>query len=129
MQEELAKKMEELQRMMAAGGMGPAAAPGGMPLGFAPPAAAPGFGPSPMAAPGGLPAPVGWSVALEIPMSGPQGPGKVNVDLAYAPETWMQAPQIVSALLQAGYPVKVWMPKKQGWGGNGGGGGGRGWGG
>jgi hypothetical protein len=61
--------------------------------------------------------------------------GKATVDLCYGPETWAQAPQIVAALVQQGYPVKVWTPKPAFGGGGGfqrkpwGGGGGGGWGG
>jgi hypothetical protein len=132
MQEELAKKMLELQAMMAGAGMQPSN--GMAPAGFAPAAPAgfapAGFAPAPAAMPGGTPAPVGWSVMMEIPVMGQYGPGKATVDLAYPPETWMQAPQIVAGLIQQGYPVKVWTPQKKQWGPKPpfGGGGGNGWG-
>lgn len=96
--------------------------------------AAAGGAPAPAAAGGGgwltpppqhgaLPTPVGWSVVMEIQTQGPNGPGKATVDLCYGPETWGQAPQIVAALVQQGYPVKVWTPKPAFGGGGGGGGG------
>jgi hypothetical protein len=102
-----------------------AAANGG---GEAPPAPPMGGGGwlQPPAAQGALPAPLGWSVVMEIQVQGPRGMGKATVDLCYGPETWQQAPQIVGALLAQGYPVKVWVPKPFGVGGGGGGWGGRG---
>lgn len=132
LKEQLAQMAATLQTLTAAanGNGAPSAAP----------AAAGGGWLTPPPQHGALPAPVGWSVVMEIQTQGPNGPGKATVDLCYGPETWSQAPQIVAALVQQGYPVKVWAPKPFGggggfgarkpWGGGGGFGGGQGaWGG
>lgn len=83
--------------------------------GGAPPAGGAGTGwLTPPAPQGAMPAPAGWSVVMELDVQGPRGQGKATVDLCYGPETWAQAPQIVAALIQQGYPVKVWVPKAAG---------------
>jgi len=125
LQDQLAQKMAELTAMMAGAGMtppngGPAMLPGmapmapmGLPVGLTPPAA-----------PGGIPNPIGWSVAVEVPVQGQQGYGTVSIDMAFSADTWQQAPQIVQAMVMMGYKVYVRMPKPAFGGGGFGGGGG-----
>jgi hypothetical protein len=127
---QLAQMAQQIQALTAAaGGAAPAALPATVPPpGFAAPAPPGGAAwLTPPAPQGAMPAPLGWSVVMEIVVQGPQGQGKATVDLCYGPETWGQAPQIVAALITQGYPVKVWVPKPAG--GFGGGGFKRPWGG
>lgn len=121
MTDDLKRALATVQAALAAQGL--PAAPAAAPAGFVPPApvAAPGGAAwlTPPAPQGAMPTPLGWSVVMEIVVQGPQGQGKATVDLCYGPETWGQAPQIVGALIAQGYPVKVWVPKPQAFGGGG----------
>ena len=124
MSPELAGDLQKAAALLASHGImiPAAAAPAALPPGFAPPApVAPAGGSSwltPPAPQGAMPQPAGWSIVMEIEVQGPKGAGKATVDLCYGPETWSQAPQIVQALIQQGFPVKVWVPKQNtGWGG------------
>lgn len=126
LQTQLVEMARQIQALTAAAGGAAPAALTAAPAGFAPPAApAPGGAAwlTPPAPQGAMPPPVGWSVVMEIEVQGPRGAGKATLDLCYGPETWPQAPQIVSALIQQGFPVKVWVPKAAGGFGGGGGGG------
>lgn len=96
---------------------------GGTPVGFGAPApapapapAAPGFG----AAPPASSAPLGVSVPVELK----SGDGSsVTVDILFGPEHAAN-PQALMALVQnlfgAGFPVRVYRPKQNGFGGGGG---------
>lgn len=74
--------------------------------------------PPAMAASGGIPSPDGWSVPLELNING----SIVTVYFHFPANTTGQAAQIVTMLLQNGYPVKYFQPRNNGgWGGNNGG--------
>lgn len=99
------------------------AAPGLVPPAAAPPAAfagAPAWA-APAPAAGALPPPQGWSVPVEVPAAGKYGQGKVTVHLAFAAESFPMAPKIIEAIQQAGYEVRIFVPKPQGSFGGGGG--------
>ena len=106
------EKVAELVKSMA-GGQPPAAgapAGSGLPSWVAPPGQAAG----PMN-------PIGFSIPVEIEVNGQYGPVKVTLDLAFGPEEWTKAPQIVETLMQQGYKVKSWDPNRAKGGGNWGG--------
>lgn len=109
LQAELAKKMEDLKVMMAAAGMsnGVPAAAGAAPSPWGAPA---------YAAPPAIPAVLGWSVEVEVQAVGKYGPGSVNVSVAFPPETFPQAAEIVQAMIQQGARIYVRTPKPAGGG-------------
>ena len=109
--EQLAEMAKTIEALKAGGGGTLPAAPAGF---GAPPAFGGAAFLTPPAPQGAMPQPMGWSVVMEIEVQGPRGAGKATLDLCYGPETYAQAPQIVAALIQQGYPVKVWVPKAAG---------------
>ena len=98
------------------------AAPGLVPPAATPPAAfagAPAWAaPAPTA--GALPPPQGWSIPIDVPASNKYGQGSATIHLAFSAETFPMAPQIIEAVQQAGYNVRIYVPKQNG-GGFGGG--------
>ncbi len=136
---ELMKSLQEVLQAHAANGAAAAPVAPAVLAPLAPPAlAAPGLVPPAAAAPpvafagapawaapapaaGALPPPQGWSVPVEVPAAGKYGQGKVTVHLAFAAESFPMAPKIIEAIQQAGYEVRIFVPKPQGSFGGGGG--------
>lgn len=113
LQVELEKRMQELKAMMAAAGG--TVLPAGAPMAPASPWGAPAY-----SAPPAIPAVGGWSVEVEVQAVGKYGPGSVNVSVAFPPETWPQAAEIVQAMIQQGARIYVRQPKPAGGFGGGG---------
>lgn len=115
-QEQIAQIVGQVMSQMNGGQGGavpPAAAvpPGAPPWAAPQAAAAPAWGQNPYAAPAAVPPPLGWSVAVEFPVMGPQGMGTVNVDISFSADTFAQAPQIIQAMIAQGWKIYVRMPK------------------
>jgi hypothetical protein len=74
-----------------------------------------GMQPGPMQAPG--------ASGLLIPITIPTPEGEATCYLQFGPEAAANPGAVIMGLMQAGWPVKVWRPKQNGYGGGGGGGG------
>lgn len=64
------------------------------------------------AAPEELPEPQGWAVPIEVPIRGRDGDSKVTVYLSFAAETFDRSEEIIEGLIEEGYPVKAWAPRR-----------------